>query len=56
MYMYIKAMYQAWCQGQTDNDIRERHMEFVSKVSRTFAVEECEIWNHLRDAEWFKRP
>lgn len=56
MYLYIKAMYQAWCQGQTDDDIRERHLEFIASVSRAFAVSDQEIWKHLDDAEWFKRP
>ena len=56
MYLYIKAIYQAWCQGQTDDDIRERHQEFIASVSRAFAVSEREIWNHLESADWFKRP
>ena len=56
MYLYIKATYQAWCQDQTDDDIRERHLEFIASVSRAFAVSEQEVWKHVEDAEWCGKP
>ena len=56
MYLYIKGLYQAWCQGQPDDEIRARHKEFVQKMCVTFACTEEDVLHHLQGADWFKHP
>lgn len=51
--MYVKAMYDAWCNGQDQIDIIKRHMVFVKMTCRNFHRSEEEMLEWLKQHNWF---
>ena len=56
MYHFIKAMYNAWCDGQDDSDIRNRYKVFILLACKHLHRSEDEITDHLKKQPWFKWP
>ncbi len=56
MYLYIKATYQAWCQDQTEHDIRERYENFLDLAARIYILSRDEVMQCIKGADWFLLP
>ena len=54
MQMFIKAMYDAWCDGQDSLDQASRYKVFVALASRQLHRPEYEIEEYLKSQLWFK--
>lgn len=54
MYYYIKAMYDAWCDGQELLDVKVRYKVFVKIASKQLYRSEEEIEAYLKQQSWFK--
>ena len=49
-------MYNAWCDGQDDSDIRNRYKVFILLACKHLHRSEDEITDHLKKQPWFKWP
>lgn len=56
MYMFVKAMYDAWCDGQDALEQSNRYKVFVSLASRQLHRAENEMEEYLKTQPWFKYP
>lgn len=54
MYLYVKGIYEQWCQGQDEATISIRHNDFIKLAARTFALSEEYMSDYLKDTSWFK--
>lgn len=54
MQMFVKAMYDAWCDGQDGLDQARRYKVFVALASRQLHRSEDEIETYLKSQWWFK--
>ena len=54
MYMFVKAMYDAWCDGQDSLDQARRYKVFVALASRQLYRPEGEMEEFLKTQKWFK--
>jgi len=48
-------MYDQWCSGQSELEIKERWYEFVKRAATMLYRSEEEIRDELLNSEWFKR-
>lgn len=56
MYIYTKTMYQAWCQGQSEQEILHGYDSFIRMSSKAMAMKEPEMLDYLKKTEWFLYP
>lgn len=52
--MFVKAMYDAWCDGQDSLDQARRYKVFVALASRQLYRPEGEMEEFLKTQKWFK--
>lgn len=52
--MFVKAMYDAWCDGQDSLDQTNRYKVFVALASRQLHRSENEMEEFLKTQSWFK--
>jgi len=56
MHIYTQAMYQAWCQEQSEEEITYRYATFVKLSSIAMATKESEMLEYLKKTKWFLYP
>lgn len=56
MYIFVKAIYDAWCDGQDGLEQSKRYKAFVALVSRQMHRTEDEMEEYLKSQTWFKYP
>ena len=54
MSIYLKLMYDQWCNGQSELEIRERWYVFVEIAARVLHRTEQEVIDELKSTTWFK--
>lgn len=54
MSVYLKLMYDQWCNGQSELEIKERYNEFVIRAASMLSRTEDEVLDELMSSSWFK--
>jgi len=49
-------MYQAWCQGQSEQEILHGYDVFVEMSSKAMAMNKSDMLEYLRKTKWFLCP
>ena len=55
MYLYLKVLYDQWCNGQDENSIAKRHEEFIDILHRKAGYPKDVAREFLYQQAWFKK-
>lgn len=56
MQIFARAMYEVWCAGLVESEIKDQHKAFILIASKHLSREVSEMEHFLFSQSWFLRP